>query len=290
MTVVFMKINGKQLDPKDSYESDYYGGSAVGSSVQELGMDGSLVVGFFGKTTRDPNSTFNGFGLITIPKPQEANPPDEKPNQSPPTSNNGPSNQPPRQSKPQGSIQSTPTYKLGGLDANVVAYIAAAIKNNKTRQTELVGGGGEAPFRNLWAQGSIMVGFDIAYAGSGEQMSIAAIREVLWSTTGKTISAWHGDPNNRTVLHIGAKPGYAVGAVKVSADSNIDGLTVVFMKFNGTQLDPRDSYESDYYGGAGGRESTIAGDGSLIVGIYGMASTAPNGTVSGFGLFTIPGK
>jgi len=67
MSIVFMKINGNRLDPNDSYESPRYGGPG-GSTKSMLGGDGSFVVRIFGKNPSNPQSTFNGLGLITIPQ------------------------------------------------------------------------------------------------------------------------------------------------------------------------------------------------------------------------------
>ena len=62
-SATFMKIRGDRLNPSDAYESSWFGGPG-GSAKTVLGGDGTPVIGIFGKTTRNPKSTFNGLGLV----------------------------------------------------------------------------------------------------------------------------------------------------------------------------------------------------------------------------------
>jgi hypothetical protein len=66
-----------------------------------------------------------------------------------------------------------------------------------------------------------------------------------------------------------AKPGYAVGAVKVRTNTTVTALQPVYMKIlaNGT-LDTKDTYDGDWVGEAGpvDKEETLTGNGRKVIG------------------------
>jgi len=61
MKVLFMKISGRVLDPQDSYESAWFGGSGGGAEVKLAG-DGAPIVGYFGRSGAD----LEAIGLIFL--------------------------------------------------------------------------------------------------------------------------------------------------------------------------------------------------------------------------------
>jgi hypothetical protein len=63
MSVTFMEIRERGLDPNRSYESEWLGGTGGGDKTKLAGS-GAPVVGIVGKTA-GPESTFNGLGLVT---------------------------------------------------------------------------------------------------------------------------------------------------------------------------------------------------------------------------------
>jgi len=68
-----------------------------------------------------------------------------------------------------------------------------------------------------------------------------------------------------------AKEGYAVGGMKIDAPKYVSAVQVVFylLKDNG-QLDPNDSYTSDWLGTPSGKEvPVIEGAGKQVIGIHG---------------------
>jgi hypothetical protein len=64
MSVTFMEVGERGLDPQRAYESDWLGGLGGGPPTKLAGS-GAPVVGIFGRTADGPQSTFNGLGLIT---------------------------------------------------------------------------------------------------------------------------------------------------------------------------------------------------------------------------------
>jgi predicted Zn finger-like uncharacterized protein len=60
LSVTFMKVKGTKLDPTDSYDSDWIGGTG-GNGPTKLGGDGSAVVGIVG---RENEKDATGLGLL----------------------------------------------------------------------------------------------------------------------------------------------------------------------------------------------------------------------------------
>jgi hypothetical protein len=88
------------------------------------------------------------------------------------------------------------------------------------------------------------------------------------------------------VVKVVAKSGYAVGAITVKAGLGVDGFSITFMKVEAGQLNPKDSYESEWIGGkGGGRPTKLAGDGGVVVGVVGKTNKTNAG---GIGLLVLP--
>src|SRR5262245_25993714 len=67
-----------------------------------------------------------------------------------------------------------------------------------------------------------------------------------------------------------ARPGYAVGGLRVRAGDMIDARSVVFFRDLGARLAPDDAYASPWIGGdGGGRTIALGGDGRRVVGVHG---------------------
>ncbi len=67
LEVTFMRVEGDALNPDDSYKSEWYGSKGLGKG-KDLGGDGSLVIGIFGKTTglKVQQHQLQGLGLIQM--------------------------------------------------------------------------------------------------------------------------------------------------------------------------------------------------------------------------------
>lgn len=67
-----------------------------------------------------------------------------------------------------------------------------------------------------------------------------------------------------------ARDGYAVGVVKIYARSYVNAPQLVFMRVRDDgQLDPADTYTSDWIGARGkGTPHTLSGEGAPIIGIH----------------------
>jgi predicted Zn finger-like uncharacterized protein len=137
---------------------------------------------------------------------------------------------------------------------------------------KIVGGGFDPTFRDEAPPGSLLVGFEIGLGKFVNNDIIKAIRPIYRDAKGaESMGKQYGKDWSRPVT-IKAKPGYAVGALNINAGLTVDGFSATYMKINGPQLDPNDSYASEYIGGKGGGPSLLTGGGSPIAGIIGKAN------------------
>jgi hypothetical protein len=134
-----------------------------------------------------------------------------------------------------------------------------------TVKTARQGGGGGGAFDEVGPPGTRLVGFHLVDGGA-----INVLQPIYRGPGGAVAGVSHGG-NPGTAVDVVAKDGYAVGAVVVRSGDWIDALRVVFMRVRGKRLDPSDSYESPWYGGSGGGETKLGGDGSPVVGVFGAS-------------------
>jgi hypothetical protein len=135
-------------------------------------------------------------------------------------------------------------------------------------KTERLGGGGGGAFDDMGPPGSLLVGFHVVVNGV-----VNIIEPKFRTPNGIVAGSTHGS-NGGTEIDVMAKPGYAVGAIVVKPGDTVDGFRVVFMRVRGKNLDPSDSYESQWMGGmGGGAETKLGGDGKPVIGIHGTSGT-----------------
>ena len=169
------------------------------------------------------------------------------------------------------------------------ARITRAVKEHKTTQTELAGGG-NLEFKDLPKRGSVLIGFEVSFGRFVNNITVRAVRPIYRNASGVAPGQYRGVPSG-LVKRVQAKPGYAVGALTVKTGLGIDGMEITFMRIEGDTLDPSDSYKSDWLGGkGGGRERTLGGDGSLVVGFFGRTEGLQVARIElkGIGLILLP--
>jgi len=152
--------------------------------------------------------------------------------------------------------------RVGKGEAAPAAAAPAVVK------TDRVGGGGGGPFVDIGPSGSLLVGMHVVHNGV-----INIVTPVFRTAKGDIDGHSHGS-NGGTNEEAIAKPGYAVGGMVIKAGNSVDGFRLVFMRIRGRRLDPKDSYESQWFGGQGGeRETKLGGDGNPVLGIFGANGT-----------------
>jgi hypothetical protein len=102
---------------------------------------------------------------------------------------------------------------------------------------------------------------------------VKTIRPIFRTAQGEEVLGQeHGaEPNQVTIAK--AKDGYAIGGLVVKTGLCVDGFSIVFMRMMGDTLDPSDSYESGWFGGMGGSETTkLGGDGHRVIALIGKSN------------------
>jgi hypothetical protein len=135
-------------------------------------------------------------------------------------------------------------------------------------------------FKDQAAEGGRLIGFEIGLGKFFDMDVIHAIRPIYWTPKGEQLGAQHGTDTSR-MTKLKAKDGFAVGGITVKSGMNMDGMSVTFMRVAGDHLNTTDSYQSEWVGHQGGRETKLSGAGRFVTGIVGKSNAKNN---SGLGL------
>ncbi|MFI4850185.1 MAG: hypothetical protein ACIAZJ_13855 [Gimesia chilikensis] len=131
----------------------------------------------------------------------------------------------------------------------------------KGTASKLIGNAeGGVPFQSVIPEGKTLLGFECSL---GSWAGEPAIRSLTPLSEPKPARG-----RNITVM---AKEGYAVGGMKIDAPKYVSSVQVVFYRLKDDgQLDPNDSYTSDWLGTPSGKEvPVIEGAGKQVIGIHG---------------------
>lgn len=164
--------------------------------------------------------------------------------------------------------------KLLAKDAATAAAAkaASAAGNAALVKTESVGGSGGEPFEESDA-GAVVVGFNVTTRSFRGHKVISSVQAVYNSRHGQVSGKLHGKLGDKPVTLL-AKPGYAVAGIGAASGGFLKGFRIAFMRVKGHQLDPTQSYESDYVGGVENLERSRVGcDGKVVVGVFGREGT-----------------
>ncbi|QGQ26152.1 hypothetical protein F1728_27255 [Gimesia benthica] len=203
------------------------------------------------RENRRPQIPRPEFERPAIPIPVQGNPIQRNPNPSSPQSETGlPRNQPvltqpgsfPNPIPPRSVTRSTP----------------ATTKGTASKLIGNAEGGG--PFQSVIPEGKTLLGFECSL---GSWAGEPAIRSLTPLSERK--------PARKRNITVMAKEGYAVGGMKIDAPKYVSAVQVVFYRLTDDgQLDPNDSYTSDWLGTPSGKEvPVIEGAGKQVIGIHG---------------------
>jgi hypothetical protein len=174
-----------------------------------------------------------------------------------------------------------------GLGVVFKSPVTAKIIPDDRKSRVLGGVGNGTSFEDVAPDGSILVGLEVGLKKLGPEWLTQSVRPIYRYATGEEIKGpqrgkrvFEETATEKTVT-VRAKPGYAIGALVIQSGHGIDGVQAVFMRVNGSVLDPTDRYLSDSVGRPGISPNKLNGGGVPIVGIIGM--TAGN-RCSGFGV------
>jgi tetratricopeptide (TPR) repeat protein len=144
------------------------------------------------------------------------------------------------------------------------------------QRTEMAGGTAGSPFEVVPKDPSFLNGFTVWAGLWNNRMVIRGLQPIFLSATGASDGPGCGHCSGPS-MRIVAKKGYAVAGIvakKTEGEILLHGLKIVFMRIDGSRLDPKDSYESDWLGGQGGQDIRLGSDGRPIIGIFGRAGQA----------------
>jgi hypothetical protein len=154
-----------------------------------------------------------------------------------------------------------------------VAAASAQSPTPSTNASRILGGKFEAASQEQAQQGSLLVGFEIGLGKFVDREVLRSLRPIYRSAQGEeTKGKQYGTPEG-TVFVAKAKAGYAVSGVKLRTGLLLEGISVTFMKTDGTTLDRNETYETVWIGNqTGGRTSTQSGNGIPVVGFAARVS------------------
>ena len=239
LSITFMRVVSGKLDPADAYESEWVGSTNSGGRNVKLPGDGTPVIGIVGKAD-DKECT--GLGLLFDKSTAVAT---ATPDQKPPVGN--------------------------AAANNVVQPDRREVTTSGA--TKILGGAGKPEFKDQAPENGLLVGLEIAIGKFVRTEVVKAVRPIYRVGQKETFGQQYGMPPG-DVVTLKAKEGYAVGAITVRAGLLADGLSITFMRVVSGNLDPADSYESDWVGStdSGGRPTKLTGEGKSVIGIVGKAS------------------
>jgi hypothetical protein len=167
-----------------------------------------------------------------------------------------------------------PTARSEGPDPSRTAEVAIELKPASTRRVDLPKEATGRPvrgdeFRETARSGGLLVGLRVGYIDAPGGRRIGSIQPIFQSgdTYQEGESKGAPIPGETTVM---ARPGYAIGGVRVRSELMVDAIQVVFMKYKDGRLNPSDSYGSAWLGDPRvGNLKYVTGEGKVVVGIRG---------------------
>ncbi|HLW65605.1 MAG TPA: hypothetical protein VKS79_09825 [Gemmataceae bacterium] len=152
----------------------------------------------------------------------------------------------------------------------------AAIARDDCDRTALEGfTPGNKDFSDLPKQGGVLIGFDL---GVGANDVIFALRPIYLTAKGEVTGRDQGrfsiggrQDKVKRVVQVKAKPGYAVAKVRFQSAISIQCMRLTFSRLDGNNLDPADSYSSNWIGAykRDRDDKVLDSTNSPIIGLFG---------------------
>ena len=165
-----------------------------------------------------------------------------------------------------------------------VGVAPAQPTTSRSKNKKIVGGNFDASSQERAPEGGLLIGLEITLGKFFDRDVVQSLRPIYRTPKGEEVKGrQYGTPKGQVFI-AKAKAGYAVGGVKLRRGLLIDGLSVIFMKTKGDTLDRRNAYRTVWIGNKiGGSPSTLAGDGTPVVG-FAAKTSANNKECSNMGL------
>lgn len=166
-----------------------------------------------------------------------------------------------------GPDQEAVRQRMRGLPGGTIFEITS----QPPHKIAALGGPGGGTFDDSPNGGGLLTGVRVTIGPVFGNPCLTSVQPLFRTESGKAEGSLHGQKTG-DVKTAEAKAGYAVGAVVAKTGLAVDGFKLVFMRVHDMSLDPKDKYESEWFGGRGGSpETTLGGDGKPLVGIHGRS-------------------
>jgi hypothetical protein len=172
------------------------------------------------------------------------------------------------------------------LDPMIAATVRDAVAGQTFQRSDIKGGAfTKHPFEEVCPDG-VLIGFRIGLGSFFNTEVIKYIQPMYLTPRGEVIGNGFGDDDEvERRVEAKAPPGYAVGAVDICGGGGLDAITITYMRFNGTRIDPTDVRVTPKIGGGKNGGGLLDGDGTPIIGICGRQDD--DGKFLGLGLIFV---
>lgn len=147
----------------------------------------------------------------------------------------------------------------------------SALRPGSGETTPIGGAFARNDYREYRSDGALLTGFEVGYGKVFNTVIIAYLRPIWLTARGEEYGTAYGRSQTPMVV-VKAREGYAVGGIAVAGGGALEGFALTFMRIGPKHLLVDDAYISDWYGEPTRRmrpESSKAGDGSFVIGLFG---------------------
>jgi hypothetical protein len=115
--------------------------------------------------------------------------------------------------------------------------------------------------------GGVLVGM-ILSKGTNWGGALRAVQPIYQVEDRYELGQRHGQAGGNEVQVL-ARPGYVVAGLRIRSGLVLNAAQLLFLRWDGKQLNSRDAYEADWVGADGGRPAEIFAEGRALAGIFG---------------------
>jgi hypothetical protein len=156
------------------------------------------------------------------------------------------------------------------LDPAIAAIVRNAVAGQSFQRSAIKGGAfTKRPFEDVSPDG-LLIGFRLGLGSFFNTEVIKYIQPIYLTPRGEELGNGFGDEDQVERRIIAKAPeGFAIGAVDIRGGGGLDALTITYMRFNGTRIDPTDIEMTPKIGGGTNGGGLLDGDGTPVIGICG---------------------
>jgi hypothetical protein len=153
------------------------------------------------------------------------------------------------------------------LEAPQTPFPQLTYARNRVQSSPFLGSKPGTDFSDQAPEGGVLVGL-ILSQGKNWGGALQAVQPVYQVEDRYELGQRHGSPGGNEVRVL-ARPGYAVGGLRIRSGLVLNALQLVFGRLQGNKLNPRDTYESEWIGSDGGGAAEFLAGGRALAGVFG---------------------